>query len=75
MKPIPMILVYKWIVKNVKVNFTEAFHAAFLKYKEETARRARVMQDETSEEGQRYIQELIQRQNIEYMVGLEAKFY
>lgn len=47
---------------------SDAFYAAFLNFKDETARRARVMQDENSEEGQRYIAELIQRQNIEYMV-------
>lgn len=30
-------------------------------------RRSRLMQDETSEEGQRYIAEQIERQNIEFM--------
>jgi hypothetical protein len=47
----------------------EAFRASWRHFKEEMARRARVMQDETSEEGQRYVAEMIARQNIEFMVG------
>lgn len=54
-----------------KTIYLEAFYQAFKNFKEEMARRARLMQDETSEEGQRYVAEMIQRQNIEFMVCTE----
>uniref|UniRef100_A0A1I8BMT4 Ubiquitin-like domain-containing protein n=1 Tax=Meloidogyne hapla TaxID=6305 RepID=A0A1I8BMT4_MELHA len=56
------------IVAN-KTNQTdkEAFVTAFYQSKKELARKERLMMDETSEEGQRYVAELIERQNIDFM--------
>uniref|UniRef100_A0A1I8BLQ9 Asp_protease domain-containing protein n=1 Tax=Meloidogyne hapla TaxID=6305 RepID=A0A1I8BLQ9_MELHA len=45
----------------------EAFVTAFYQSKKELARKERLMMDETSEEGQRYVAELIERQNIDFM--------
>ncbi|KAI1696855.1 aspartyl protease domain-containing protein [Ditylenchus destructor] len=45
----------------------EAFHKAYIKYKEEDSRRNKLMYDENSEEGQRLIAERIAKENIEMM--------
>nr|CAD2172201.1 unnamed protein product [Meloidogyne enterolobii] len=45
----------------------EAFVNAFFQAKKDLARKERLMMDETSEEGQRYVAELIERQNIDFM--------
>lgn len=47
-------------------SFLDAFLEAFNQHRQQQERKIRLMHDETSEEGQRYIAELIARENIDF---------